>query len=184
MITAPPRPPGDLLRAEARRGIEHHHQWDCPAAFGILHWQRKPAPGYPAGTLTQTLWITISADSDGQPIHSRYWGHIMTGLTDQQLRQRPGDPPCAFVLAVEVWTGPQPPPEPAAAETAMVFVADFRGRVWQAEHTRAEPQVITERYYEPGCEPYWPELMTLTDLAIAVGITAWGVPMIIPAPTR
>lgn len=192
-------PPGDKLQAEARHCIEHHHHWGSPAMFGVLRWNR------PAGTLDRGIWVAIDRDREGNPIGSAYWGALMSGLADGELQRCPGDPPAAFVFGAEAYTGPAPPPhaslsektefyrqlaagqlagQDGTAEKAVAFCTDFTGRTWHAEHTRADPRTITETYYPPGDAPGWPELQNLITIATSIGVTAWGVPLIIPAPPR
>lgn len=175
-------PPREPFAAAARHAIEDHTEWDAAHAFITFRWDGAKLS---AGTYA---CIMPDIEPDDYP-------QLMAGLALEELQKDPGDPAYAYLLQTEGYGVKPPGPDatdkerlqyradrrqrrfhqrPDAVEIATAILADVHGRLWQASHTRSDPGVIAEKFYEPGDYPGGQLTIGLLAVARATGFIAYG----------
>ena len=183
MMSVPPR---EALAAVTRQAIEVHDEWESPHSFQTLHWDgREIATG---------TYMRIMPDI----YHHQYPG-LMAQAAYEQQRERPDDPPCAYLLQVEAFGTVEPGKDaseeerdryqrarlgrtfhelPGAQEVCAAYCADVHGRLWSAVKRRGNPGEISEHFYPPHSprQPGGLVVNALLSIAYTTGTARYGLP--------
>ena len=151
--------PREVLAAEARKLIEFHGEdWDSMHALISLHWDDA--------AITYGTWMAIDL-----AISPARFPALITGAARERLDKHADDPPpYAWAFLGEFFGMTEPRPgdtaeyrdrfdrarrdrtmheQPDATESAIAWVADVHGRLWQAAMIRGRDG-IHENFYAPG----------------------------------
>jgi|SRR5580704_2633459 hypothetical protein len=169
--------PRDVMSAEVRAAIERHDEWDAMHEFVTLHWDGEHLSYGTVGIIDPAF-------------HPTQYGKLMARLAAEQIGREPGKPPYAYLLQIEGFGVPEPPPSATdeeraqfnrdrigrtfhqradAHEFAQAWCADIHGRLWSATKRRDRPDDIQVKFYRPGAAPSGQMIEALLAVAAATG---------------